>query len=605
MGDVDEASFGGDLLGPALDCSTGNLDGPAADPAQQVVVVAGTATSPVEDLAFGRPHRVDEPGVGKHAQLVVDGRQTDVLAAPTQRLVQFLGTAELLGIVNHDGERALLAGRPAAVRRRHGDTKSSRPLRDGEPHLETVTIPDSVLATVPDKRNARRREWTQCSSSVGRRSGGRLKSWTSTAPGGLQTSSLLATVALVAATGCATSTHRTTDGRQGATLHVVAAENFWGSIATQLGGSKVDVQSIITNPDTDPHDYDPSAADARTIANATVVIENGIGYDPWVSKLLASDHAKGQHVINVGTLVGVADGGNPHRWYNPTDVHTVIAAITAAYLAADPTDTTYFAAQQKNYETTGLANYTSVINQIKTTYAGTPVGASESIFAMMAPALGLNLLTPPTFLRAISEGTDPTSGDKTTIDNQIKTHAIKVYVYNSQNATPDVQAQVDEAKAAGIPVTTITETLSPAIVDVSGLASRSTHRARDGPQGREGTRSVTPAVQFRDAAVRVGDRLLWHDVNVDVPAGQFVAILGPNGVGKSTLIKAALGVIPLAAGEAFVLGEPAGVANREIGYLPQRRSFDSVAAGARHRRRPPRARRRPLRSAMAVECEEP
>ncbi|HEY5051608.1 MAG TPA: ABC transporter ATP-binding protein [Acidothermaceae bacterium] len=82
------------------------------------------------------------------------------------------------------------------------------------------------------------------------------------------------------------------------------------------------------------------------------------------------------------------------------------------------------------------------------------------------------------------------------------------------------------------------------------------------------------AVQLRDAAVRVGDRLLWHDVNVDVPAGQFVAILGPNGVGKSTLIKAVLGLIPLAAGEAFVLGQPAGMANRDIGYLPQRRSFD-------------------------------
>ena len=297
------------------------------------------------------------------------------------------------------------------------------------------------------------------SNAAGRTADSHAKSWTFTAPGGRQTSRLWAALALVVASGCATTVHRT--DTEPISLHVVAAENFWGSIATQLGGSKVDAQSIITNPDTDPHDYDPSAGDARSLAGAAVVIENGIGYDPWVSKLVAADHVTGQHVINVGTLVGVADGGNPHRWYNPTDVHTVIAEITAAYKAADPADATYFAAQQESYDTTGLAKYSSVINQIKTTYAGTPVGASESIFAMIAPALGLNLLTPATFLRAISEGTDPTSADKTTIDNQIKTHAIKVYVYNSQNATPDVQAQVDEAKAAGIPVTTITETLSP------------------------------------------------------------------------------------------------------------------------------------------------
>jgi zinc/manganese transport system ATP-binding protein len=86
--------------------------------------------------------------------------------------------------------------------------------------------------------------------------------------------------------------------------------------------------------------------------------------------------------------------------------------------------------------------------------------------------------------------------------------------------------------------------------------------------------ATEPAIQLRDAAVRVGDRLLWHDVNVDVPAGQFVAILGPNGVGKSTLIKAVLGLIPLAAGDALVLGEPAGAANQNVGYLPQRRSFE-------------------------------
>src|SRR5207244_4903114 len=110
----------------------------------------------------------------------------------------------------------------------------------------------------------------------------------------------------------------------------------------------------------------------------------------------------------------------------------------------------------------GLGEYHHLISEIHAKYAGTPVGASESIFAPMAQALGLHLVTPPSFLRAISEGTEPTAADKATIDHQITSHEIKVYVYNSQNATPDVQRQIEEAKAAGIPISTITETLVPA-----------------------------------------------------------------------------------------------------------------------------------------------
>ena len=277
-------------------------------------------------------------------------------------------------------------------------------------------------------------------------------------PGGLRGCLLVA----VLLTGCATTAGHSTTDPTAAPLQVVAAENFWGSIAVQLGGTKVKVESIITSPGTDPHDYDPSAVDARDISDATVVIANGIGYDPWISKLLAANHKAGQHVVTVGDVVDATGGDNPHRWYNPSDVHRVVAAIAATYQAADPVDAAYFTTQQNAFETTGLARYNAIIKQIKATYAGTPVGASESIFAMMAPDLGLDLVTPPTFLRAISEGTDPTSADKQSIDRQIATHAIKVYVYNSQNATPDVQAQIGEAKAAGIPVTTITETLSPA-----------------------------------------------------------------------------------------------------------------------------------------------
>ena len=127
------------------------------------------------------------------------------------------------------------------------------------------------------------------------------------------------------------------------------------------------------------------------------------------------------------------------------------------FFAADPADTAFFDTQHDTVLNTNLKAYFDLITQIKTTYAGTPVGASESIFAMLSPALGVNLVTPTSFLTAISEGTDPTAADKATIDTQIKNKQIKVYVYNSQNANPDVQAQVNAAKAQGIPVTATTE----------------------------------------------------------------------------------------------------------------------------------------------------
>ncbi len=243
---------------------------------------------------------------------------------------------------------------------------------------------------------------------------------------------------------------------------VVAAENFWGSIASQLGGDRVVVTSIIDNPDADPHDYEPTTEDARAMASANFVIENGVGYDPWAQRLIDANPVSGRDVLDVGTLVRVPTDGNPHRWYSPSDVQQVIDAITGEYQKLDPVDASYFDRQRSAFETSGLAQYHALISRIKTTYAGTPVGASESIFALMAPALGLNLITPPTFLTSISEGTEPTAADKATIDRQISAHEIKVYVYNSQNATPDIQSQIDEAKAANIPVTTITETLSPA-----------------------------------------------------------------------------------------------------------------------------------------------
>jgi zinc/manganese transport system substrate-binding protein len=248
----------------------------------------------------------------------------------------------------------------------------------------------------------------------------------------------------------------------GPKLAVVATINAWGSIALQLGGDRVREISIITNPDTDPHSYEPSAADARKVADAKIVVENGIGYDAWADKMFASDPNPQRAVVNVGDAVGVAVGGNPHQWYSPDSVTKVANAITAAYKKADPNDSRYFDQQNQQFLDRGLSTYQSLIASVKANYSGTPVGASESIFAPLSDALGLNLITPQSFLKAISEGTDPSSADKATIDQQIATKAIKVYVLNSQNNNPDVQAQVDGAKKQGIPIATVTETLSPA-----------------------------------------------------------------------------------------------------------------------------------------------
>jgi len=264
---------------------------------------------------------------------------------------------------------------------------------------------------------------------------------------------------LLTLTACATTRPSTSDTE---VIAVVAAENFWGSLAQQLGGPHVRVTSIINSPNADPHDYEATAADGRAIATAQLTIVNGVGYDTWASKLVAANPSSARTDLSVGTLVGVAGGGNPHRWYNPDDVTTVIDAITAAYQRIRPEQRAEFDALHESLRTQGLRAYFDGIQQIKQNFSGTPVGASESIFAMMAPALGLNLVTPPSFLAAISEGGEPSAADKTTIDTQIRTGQIKVYVYNSQNATPDVRAQVDAATAKGIPVVTMTETLTPA-----------------------------------------------------------------------------------------------------------------------------------------------
>lgn len=245
-------------------------------------------------------------------------------------------------------------------------------------------------------------------------------------------------------------------------LAVMAAENFWGSIASQIGGDKTCVRSVIVNPDTDPHAYEAKPADARLIANSRYFIVNGAGYDPWAPKLVAANPAPGRTVMTVSDLLGKKEGDNPHFWYSPDHVDRVIDKITSDLDAIDPQDAAFFDQQKAQYKTIALNDYTATLSTIKQKYRGTPVGATESIFVYIADYTGLKLLTPPDYMKAISEGTDPGAADKATVEQQISSKAIKVLVFNSQNSTKDVVAQVNKAKAQKIPVAEVTETLAPA-----------------------------------------------------------------------------------------------------------------------------------------------
>jgi zinc/manganese transport system substrate-binding protein len=251
-------------------------------------------------------------------------------------------------------------------------------------------------------------------------------------------------------------------GSRGGRLQVVAAENFWGSLAAQLGGIRVQVRSIVVNPSTDPHSYEPTAEDARAIASARLAIVNGIGYDEWASHLLSASPLDGRTVLDVGDLLALKSGENPHQWYSPAHVHVVIDGILADYDRLRPADAGYFAQRKKALETQGFARYDALIAQIRARYAGVPVGYSESIFQPLGQALGLKLLTPPNFAKAIAEGTEVTARDKQTVDSQVSSRQVKVWIFNSQNVTPDVQRVDELARTAHVPIATVTETLSPA-----------------------------------------------------------------------------------------------------------------------------------------------
>lgn len=244
-------------------------------------------------------------------------------------------------------------------------------------------------------------------------------------------------------------------------VKVVAAENFWASIAAQVGGSHVIVTSIIRNPNADPHSYEPTSQDARTVAAAQYIIENGVGYDSWMDNLIAANPVPGRKILNIGNFLGKKQGDNPHLWYDPDYVISIVGKIRDDLKTLDPTYAGAFDNSAKQYLDVSLKQYLSLINNIKAMYSGTPVGATESIFKYMAPALGLNLITPVSYMNAVSEGEEVSAADEAAMEQQIDQKQIKILIYNSQNTPPNIQILLGKARAEGIPTVTITETMVP------------------------------------------------------------------------------------------------------------------------------------------------
>jgi zinc/manganese transport system substrate-binding protein len=244
-----------------------------------------------------------------------------------------------------------------------------------------------------------------------------------------------------------------------ASIKVVAAENFWGNIAQQIGGNTVHVTSIITDPSADPHLYESSAANASAIASANVVITNGLGYDDFMSKLLGTSHAPNRNVLVAAHILGInGDSVNPHLWYDIPRVHEVADTISKAFIAADPAHNDIYKHNVKAFDDS-LKPLMATLASIKQKYAGSSVAYTERVAGYVLSSAGLKVSTPPGFSQALEDGSDPSPSDTQAMKDLITSGSIKVLLYNSQASSSVAQGVKSLAQQYNIPVVGVTETL--------------------------------------------------------------------------------------------------------------------------------------------------
>ena len=267
---------------------------------------------------------------------------------------------------------------------------------------------------------------------------------------------LVLTVFLLA--GCGSST-ATTSGR----VNVVAAENFYGNIASQIGGPHISVTSILTNPNADPHLFEPGTSNGLAVADAKVVLQNGLGYDAFMTKLENAAPSKGRIVVTIADVLGVhGKDANPHLWYDVPELDRIAASIASAFERADPRRAAAYR--------TGLARFERSLGPLRREVArirahdhGAPVAYTEPVPGYLVTAAGLDNRAPESFTRPIEGGTEPPPTAVAAMDELVAKHHIRVLLYNSQAVSPITARLRDAAHSAGIPVVPVTETLPPGL----------------------------------------------------------------------------------------------------------------------------------------------
>lgn len=243
-------------------------------------------------------------------------------------------------------------------------------------------------------------------------------------------------------------------------ITVTGAENFYADLLHQIGGLNLKVYSFISDPTADPHLYESNAGDARAIADSRLVIENGLGYDSFIDKLLKASTDPNRIVINVQKLIGTQDGANAHIWYDPTVMPRVAQAVASALVELDPAQAATYTSNLDTF-LGSLKPLNDKVAALKQRYAGAPVAFTEPVFGYMAGAIGLSVKSPREFMKAVEEGNDPPSAAMAAEQDLITRHQVKVLLYNNQTVTKVTTRIKDLATRNGIPIVGVSETEPP------------------------------------------------------------------------------------------------------------------------------------------------